>query len=260
MTLTRRDVIRISGGALAGLSAGPLKPEELRSEPRRGMAGELKRTSRDGLAEVQLRDRAELPLNPDGSAPEHSESEAGPMEGSTDGTGNPPVIWRRGLVDGEAPEIEFNYRRMRVQVDPRGLARLGGTMTFDDLEPLPLVSNAFLLQCAAPYPKGIVKWTGVRFRDFAEMLSVQEHTRGKGYCRFVASDRYYVDEAVTTLLHPQVMLAWLMNDEPIPPEHGAPLRLIIPFRYGARNLKAITEIHFGTPRLPQPDATLRVSF
>jgi DMSO/TMAO reductase YedYZ molybdopterin-dependent catalytic subunit len=46
------------------------------------------------------------------------------------------------------------------------------------------------------------------------------------------------------------MLAWLLNDEPIPPEHGAPLRLIMPFRYGARWIKAVTEIHFGSPGLP----------
>ena len=48
------------------------------------------------------------------------------------------------------------------------------------------------------------------------------------------------------------MLAWLMNDAPIPPRHGAPLRLIIPFRYGNRSIKAITEIVFGTPSLPKP--------
>lgn len=240
MTLTRRDAIRISGGALAGLSAGLLIPEQLRSESRPVTTGEPKPASQDGLAEVLVRDRVELPLNPDGSAPEHSENAAGPIEG---------VLWR--YTGGEPPDIEFDYRRMRVEVDPRGMATLGGTMTFDDLEPLPLVSNVFLLQCGVPIPTGIVKWTGVRFRDFAEMLGVQEHTREKGYCRFVGSDRYYVDEAVTTLMHPQVMLAWLMNDEPIPPEHGAPLRLIIPFRYGARNLKAITEIYFGTPGLPQ---------
>ena len=48
------------------------------------------------------------------------------------------------------------------------------------------------------------------------------------------------------------MLAWLMNDEPIPPKHGAPLRLIVPFRYGNRSIKAITEIAFGTPSLPMP--------
>jgi DMSO/TMAO reductase YedYZ molybdopterin-dependent catalytic subunit len=54
------------------------------------------------------------------------------------------------------------------------------------------------------------------------------------------------------LRHPQVMLVWMMNDQPLPPDHGAPLRLIIPFRYGQRSIKAITEIMFGTPSLPLP--------
>jgi hypothetical protein len=39
---------------------------------------------------------------------------------------------------------------------------------------------------------------------------------------------------MTTLMHPQVILAWLLNDEPIPPQHDAPLRLIVLFRYGAQ--------------------------
>lgn len=240
MTLTRRDAIRLSGGALAGLSSGLLTPGQLRPEVGRSGGEAVERSRQDGLAEMDLRDRVELPLAADGSAPEHPESAAGPIEG---------VLWR--YTGGEPPEIEFDYRSMSVQVDPRGMATLGGTMTFDDLEPLPRASGVYLLQCGVPTPTGIVKWTGVRFHDFAEMLGVQPHTLEKGYCRFVGSDRYYVDEAVSTLMHPQVMLAWLMNDEPIPPEHGAPLRLIIPFRYGARNLKAITEIHFGTPGLPQ---------
>ena len=108
MTLTRRDAIRISGGALAGLSAGLLIPEQLRSESRPVTTGEPKPASQDGLAEVLVRDRVELPLNPDGSAPEHSENAAGPIEG---------VLWR--YTGGEPPDIEFDYRRMRVEVDPR---------------------------------------------------------------------------------------------------------------------------------------------
>ena len=57
---------------------------------------------------------------------------------------------------------------------------------------------------------------------------------------------------MTTLRRPQVMLAWLMNDEPIAPRHGAPLRLVVPFRYGNRSVKAITEMTFSTPgpRMP----------
>jgi DMSO/TMAO reductase YedYZ molybdopterin-dependent catalytic subunit len=138
---------------------------------------------------------------------------------------------------------------MKIKVDTRGLAKLAGTMHISDLEKLPKVSRTFLLQCGAANPRGIVKWTGVRFSVFADMLGL---IPGAHYCRFVASDRMYVDEAMQTLRHPQVMLTWLMNDEPIPPKHGAPLRLIVPFRYGNRSIKAITEIMFGTPGLPMP--------
>ena len=131
----------------------------------------------------------------------------------------------------------------------RGLAKLAGTLHFSDLERLPRVSHTFLLQCGAANPRGIVKWTGVRFADFADTLGL---VPGAHYCRLVASDRAYVDEPLATLRHPQVMLAWLMNDAPIPPKHGAPLRLIVPFRYGQRSIKAITELVFATPGLPMP--------
>ena len=57
-----------------------------------------------------------------------------------------------------------------------------------------------------------------------------------------------------TLRHHQVMLAWLMNGEPIPADHGAPLRLIVPFRYGNRSVKSITSMLFATPGLPRPTA------
>jgi len=57
---------------------------------------------------------------------------------------------------------------------------------------------------------------------------------------------------MNTLMHPQVVLAWLLNDEPIPPQHGAPLRLIVPFRYGAHSLKAITQNEFTATSFAPP--------
>jgi DMSO/TMAO reductase YedYZ molybdopterin-dependent catalytic subunit len=231
MTLSRRDVIRVSGTAIAGLSLGTLPRTRLvarQSAPQQPWP--------DELVEMPVRERSVLPLNPDGSAPEYSPMDAGPIDG---------VLWR--YTQGQTPEGDYDYRDLRVRVDPRGMARVGGTMRFEDLEPLPRHSAVYLLQCGAPAPRGIAKWTGVRFRDVAELLGLQASAH---YARFVGTDRYYVDEEIRTLMHPQVMLAWLLNDEPIPPEHGAPLRLIIPFRYGARWLKAVTEMQFGSPGLP----------
>jgi DMSO/TMAO reductase YedYZ molybdopterin-dependent catalytic subunit len=239
MSLTRRDAICASfkgaGAALAGLSVGVLTRENVSAQTQTAAPWP------DQLVERPLREGfpAPLPLNPDGSAPEHAASEAGTI---TD-----PLMWR--TQNRQAPEIEYDYQKIAIKVDTRGLAKLAGTLHYADLEKLPRVSKTFLLQCGAANPRGIVTWTGVRFTDFADMLGL---VPGAHYCRLVASDRHYVDEAVATLRHPQVMLVWLMNGQPIPPRHGAPLRLIVPFRYGNRSVKAITEMVFATPGLPMP--------
>ena len=236
MAISRRDAIcSISGATMAGLS-GLLTPGQLQAQ-----AAAAQEPWPDRLVERPLRAGfpAPLPLNADGSAPEHPESAAGPI---TD-----PLMWR--TPDRQAPKIEYDYRKLAIKVDTRGLARLAGTMRFEDLEKLPRVSHTFLMQCGAPNPRGIVKWTGVRFSAVADMLGLNP---GVHYCRFVSADRHYVDEPIATLRHPQVMLVWMMNNEPLPPRHGAPLRLIVPFRYGNRSIKAITEMVFATPSLPMP--------
>jgi len=51
-------------------------------------------------------------------------------------------------------------------------------------------------------------------------------------------------------MHPQTILAYEMNDKPVPMNHGAPLRLIIPVKYGIKNLKRISTITFNNTRPP----------
>ena len=233
MKMSRRETMQLSATALAGLSLAALKPEEL--------AAQAAAPQPDSLVDTQLRSIQTLPLKPDGSAVEYTPQEAGTITG---------VLWR---TKNQTPEGEFDTRKMKVKVDARGTAKLSGTLTFDVLEKLPRFSYVVRLQCGAPMPRGTIKWTGVRFSDFAQAVGAQDFAH---YCRLVGSDAYFIDEDMKTLMHPQVVLAWQLNDAPIPPQHGAPLRLIIPFRYGARSLKAIQEIQFTattfTPPKPWP--------
>jgi DMSO/TMAO reductase YedYZ molybdopterin-dependent catalytic subunit len=224
MKISRRETMQLSATALAGLSLARLSSAAAQNAPPPG-----------GLVDTPLRNAAPLPLNPDGSAVEYTPQQVGTIAG---------VLWR---TKNQTPDIEFDVRKMKVKLDARGTAKLSGTLTFGDLEKLPRHSQITLLQCGAPMPRGIVKWTGVRFSDFAQSIGVQSFA---AYGRFVGSDGYFLDEDIKTLTHPQVMLAWLINDEPIPPQHGAPLRLVVPFRYGARSVKAITEISLTATSFP----------
>ena len=218
MKISRRQAIIASGAAAVGISAGTLSPVDILAKPQAPQQEQP-----DKLVEAKLRQIAELPLNPDGSAHEYPRDQAGTI--------SEPTQWR--YTNGQTPQTEFDYRKMKIKVDARGTANLSGTLTFADLEPLPRVSYVVAMQCASPNPHGIVKWTGVRFLDLAKKLGVQQFGH---YCRIVGSDLYWVEEDMQTMMKPQVLLAWLLNDQPIPAKNGAPLRLVIPFRFGGRSL------------------------
>ena len=59
---------------------------------------------------------------------------------------------------------------------------------------------------------------------------------------------YYVGLDMASALHPQTLLCYEMNGEPLTLEHGAPLRLAIPVKYGIKNIKRIGAITYASQR------------
>lgn len=92
----------------------------------------------------------------------------------------------------------------------------------------------------------IVQAAGCRGSDFLNSLQVADLPR---YAFLATPNReYYVGLETVALMHPQVLLAWEMNSEPLKPENGAPLRLFIPTRYGIKNLKRVGLVRFSHDR------------
>jgi DMSO/TMAO reductase YedYZ molybdopterin-dependent catalytic subunit len=50
-------------------------------------------------------------------------------------------------------------------------------------------------------------------------------------------------------LHPQTLLCYEMDGRPLTTDHGAPLRLVIPVKYGIKSLKQV-----GTPPVRRPSS------
>jgi len=61
---------------------------------------------------------------------------------------------------------------------------------------------------------------------------------------------YYVGLDLASAMHPQTLLAWALNGEPLTASHGAPLRLAIPIKYGVKNIKRIATIRWTNVRPP----------
>ena len=91
----------------------------------------------------------------------------------------------------------------------------------------------------------IVTWGGVRFRDFVAAAFPEYLDVPTEFVSMETPDRgFYVGVEWATMMHPQTLLATHLQGEPLSQDHGAPLRLVTPVKYGIKQLKRIGVIEF----------------
>ena len=118
-------------------------------------------------------------------------------------------------------------------------------LTLDDLRRFPRRTMITELRCIEGWST-IVEWSGVRLADVMETFPPP---RIPQYVAMETPDRgYYVGLDIESALHPQTLLAFEMNGAPLTLQHGAPLRLAIPVKYGIKSIKRIGTIRFTNDR------------
>jgi hypothetical protein len=119
------------------------------------------------------------------------------------------------------------------------------TLGIDDIHKLPHAENVTEFKCIEGWSQ-IVHWGGARFSDFAALYPPP---KGCDYVGMETPDgAYYVSLDLDSAMHPQTLLCYEMNGAPLEEPHGAPLRLIIPTKYGIKNLKRIGKISYAKER------------
>ena len=88
---------------------------------------------------------------------------------------------------------------------------------------------------------GRATWGGFRFGELLE--DVKPSPKAKAI-RFDCHDKWYEYMSLEEMASPRVLLALRMAGVPLTDQHGAPLRLIDPARYGYKSCKLITKITF----------------
>ena len=104
--------------------------------------------------------------------------------------------------------------------------------------------------CCVEGWSAIAGWSGVRFAD---LLRAYPPSAGAKWAAIESAvnldgaghpDPYYVSIDLATAQHPQSLLATHLNGALLGPDHGAPLRLVVPMKLGLKNIKAITKIAY----------------
>jgi len=114
----------------------------------------------------------------------------------------------------------------------------------EDIRQLPKTEIVFDFKCIEGWDQ-ITHWGGVKMEDFIKAYHLEAQAQ-KAYMGLQTPDgAYYVGIDMPSALHPQTILAYEMNAQPLPLNQGAPLRLIIPVKYGIKHLKRIGLISFS---------------
>jgi DMSO/TMAO reductase YedYZ molybdopterin-dependent catalytic subunit len=151
----------------------------------------------------------------------------------------------------KVPAYHISKELPRLGPDEKWALSVGGEvrkpmqLTREMLEQFPRVSYTVKHHCVEGWT-AIATWAGVPFSTIAEL--VQPTAKAK-YVRFDSFDQgYFNGWDLASAMHPETILAYAMNDQPLTAEHGAPLRLYSPVKLGYKLTKYLTTVSFTSER------------
>jgi sulfoxide reductase catalytic subunit YedY len=147
-------------------------------------------------------------------------------------------------------------------VQVTGEAGKTGTYTLEDiLQPHALEERIYRLRCVEAWSM-VIPWVGFPLADllkrfeptsqakYVQFFTLNDRTQMPGVRYAVLDWPYREGLTIAEAMHPLAFVAVGLYGKVLPNQNGAPLRTVLPWKYGFKSCKSIVRIHF-TDRQPE---------
>jgi DMSO/TMAO reductase YedYZ molybdopterin-dependent catalytic subunit len=121
------------------------------------------------------------------------------------------------------------------------------TLTWAEVRALPVREVTLDIHCVTRWSKLDTTWEGAPITHLAETAGVQPETR---HVSFHSEYGYTANVPLEIALQPDALIAWSYDGKPLEPEHGYPLRALVPGRYFWKSAKWLRGIEFSVADRP----------
>jgi hypothetical protein len=136
---------------------------------------------------------------------------------------------------------DVNVKDWKLVID--GMVSNPYTLTYDQLLAVPSVKEYVTLICigndVGGDAVGNALWTGISLKELLDKARPKEDVKK---VVFHSLDGYTDSVTLDDAMRPFNMLAYRMNEKPLPKEHGYPARILVPGIYGMKNAKWVRRI------------------
>jgi sulfoxide reductase catalytic subunit YedY len=155
---------------------------------------------------------------------------------------------------------DFEPRPWSITVD--GHAEKTGTFDFDDfIKPFDLEERIYRMRCVEAWSM-VIPWVGISLADivkhhnptskakYVAFETLYDRKRMPGQRRRVLDWPYREGLTIAEATNPLTILAVGVYGESMPNQNGAPIRLVVPWKYGFKGIKGIVRISFTEEQPP----------
>jgi methionine sulfoxide reductase catalytic subunit len=167
-----------------------------------------------------------------------------------------------GTGKGDPAKNAHTLKTSPWSVEVTGAAARTGTYTLEDiLQPHALEERIYRLRCVEAWSM-VIPWVGFPLGDllkrfeptsqakYVQFFTLSDRTQMPGVRSSVLEWPYREGLTIAEAMHPLAFVAVGLYGKVLPNQNGAPIRTVLPWKYGFKSCKSIVRIHF-TDTQPQ---------